>query len=320
MLNRRHIRVKVMQSLYSYWSSDGTLDKDEVERDLNKNLEELFNLYLYILLFLRELACFVDRYDDEVKSRVIPLAKEININSRFYQNPIISCILENSILTETLEKHKQIWDPEDNNILRKVFLDLKNNEVYKEYIHTKNEKQLDDFSTLIYITKHYPFNFTLLDQHFEDKFLNWFDDGHIAVHMVTKTLNQIVENPDNENFILPLYANKKDSYEFAINLFRKTIEGNDYFEELINSKIEKWEPSRIMIIDRIILRMGLCEFINFPSIPVKVTINEYIELAKNYSTPNSKKFINGVLDNILSDLKKEDNIRKSGLGLLEGKI
>jgi N utilization substance protein B len=146
-------------------------------------------------------------------------------------------------------------------------------------------------------------------QHIEETYMNWHDDRKIVMQMLSKSIQTIAAD-ENDNFLSPLSLNDAENYEFAHELLIKSIENSGRLEEIINPRIGKWEPHQIALIDKIILKMAVCEFLYFPSIPANVSINEYIELAKAYSTPQSKKFVNGVLDAIQKELKKEGQILK----------
>lgn len=317
MLNRRHIRVKVMQSLYSYFSSPEDKTFLHVEDSLLKNINRLYDLYLYLLLLVREIALFAERYDDEIKSALIPSAREINVNSRFYSNQIVLKLNESKKFNSLLENHKIIWDNENVNIIRKVFHDLKNTEIYQEYIRAEKQFKHEDYELLSFILKHYTSNSSSLDQHLEDSYMNWLDDERTVVQMAVKSLKSIAEDPENDDFMAPVAIDEDQLMEFASTLLKTVFTNNVEFETRIKPKIAKWEPSRIATIDSILLKMGIAEFTVFPTIPVKVTINEYIELSKNYSSPQSKSFINGVLDNILEDLQNEGKLNKKGIGLID---
>ncbi|MBL6962601.1 MAG: transcription antitermination factor NusB [Bacteroidetes bacterium] len=317
MLNRRHIRIKVMQALYSLWSSGIDKEERQVEKEMIESINKLYDLYLFLLLFTRELTSFSENYDHEVRANNLPQAREIAINKSFYHNNLIDKLSLNEILEKELTLKKLLWDPEDMNLLRRLFMDLKAGDLYKDFIyreHNSDEEILELFS---FILKHYTVHFALVDQFLEEKFFNWLDDSKVAVQMAIKTFKNILSDPDKENFLLPLSPDDDVSFKFAKDLFHETVLRQKENKELIEQKIDKWEPSRIPLLDSIILQMGLTEFLYFDSIPVKVTINECIELSKYYSTPNSKKFINGVLDNLLIDLEKEKRINKKGIGLID---
>ena len=316
MLNRRHTRIKVMQALYAYYCSDNSISVPEAERELKNSLKKLYELYLYILLFTKELISFAEFYDDEVKARLIPSSREKSFNSAFYTNKVAETLLNSDYLEKKLNNYKLFWNADDNDMLRKIFQDLKNKEIFQDYIRSGEVNGIDEVEVLTFILKHYPENFSLLEQHFEDKYLSWYDDYKIAIQMAIKTFKQIQTDENPDDFLQP-FTKDDDVEDFAVNLFHKTVDNEQYLSELITPKIEKWEPSRVALIDIVILKMGIMEFIHFPNIPVKVTINECIELAKNYSTPNSRKFINGVLDNILIEMRDAGQIHKSGIGLVE---
>jgi N utilization substance protein B len=317
MLNRRHIRIKVMQALYTYWSAGNEKEAHQVEDEMMRSINKLYDLYLFIILFAKELSSFAEKYDSEVRANNIPSAHDINMNKPFYENILMDKINQSELLEKEFKKNKIFWNSEDMDLLRKVFLDLKSSDFYKDFIYQKNRTNEELLELFTFVLKHYTVNFSLVDQYLEDKFFNWMDDSKVAVQMAIKSFKNILSDPDNDVFLLPLSQDNDVSFGFARDLFNKSIEMRRPNEELIAEKIDKWEPSRIPLLDSIILQMGLTEFLYFPNIPVKVTINECIELAKNYSTPNSKKFINGVLDNLLIDMNKEKRINKQGIGLLD---
>lgn len=309
MLSRRHIRAKVLQSLYSYFSSNDGVTKDQVEKQLLSNLNKLYELYLYLLIFLEELAHFAQIYDAEIKARDIPSAQTIQANEHLYNNFILKTLSESEEYHNELKKAKLSWSGEQD-LVRKVFLDLKNKEYYKDWIIQEKTELYEDVEVIKNILKYYPLDFSLLAQHLEDQYINWHDDKKIAVQMAARTIRDIAENPDNPNFLQPKHLNKEENLQFAIDLYNGCIEKNEELMEIILSKISKWEPKQVSKIDYILLRMGLYELLYFPSIPTRVTINEYIELSKSYSTPKSKNFINGVLDNLLKELKEKGKLYK----------
>ena len=317
MLSRRHVRVKVLQALYSYWNSGGELSQEYVKKNLESNIYKLYDLYLYLLVFLRELGQFTTRYDQETKARHIPAAQGMKHNMRLYENPVMQALLNSKKLNNKLEWQRISWKG-DNDLLRKVFFDLKNTDAYQEYINAGEEQLFEDVEMLKYIVKHYPDQFGLLKQHLEEHFFNWHDDKKIARQMVVKTINNLDNDHSNDDFIVPISTNEEENLSFARELFDKTIEESEVLEAKIHGKTGKFEPSQLAYVDFIILKMGACEFLYFSSIPTKVTLNEYIEIAKNYSAPKSKKFINGVLDNLRKELESEGKVAKTDRGLYEG--
>jgi len=316
MLSRRHIRIKVLQALYTYFSAQDQFKPKEVEHQLQANINDIYRLYLDLLLFVREFIFFAEKYDDEVKASYLHTAEELNINYRIYQNPLSVVLMKNETLTKVLEKEKIAWDQDYENVIRKVFLDLKNSEVYQDYLRINQNSNEQDFEILSYLLKYYCQHFSLVEQFFEDRYINWYDDNKIAIQAAIKTFKTIIADPECEDFLENFTVDKSQSREFAVALFNHVIEHDESHSKLILERIDKWEPSRVPLIDLIILKMGISELTDFDNIPIKVTINECIELAKNYSTPNSKKFINGVLDNLQIKLIKDGIIKKAGLGLI----
>ncbi|RYD81754.1 MAG: transcription antitermination factor NusB [Sphingobacteriales bacterium] len=310
MLSRRHIRVKVLQALYAFYSEGGD-NKNTAQQTaaLDRNISKLYDLYLYLLLFVEELGHFVAQYEEEVKARYIPNEAEATSSARLTQNPVLQKLMNNDAFHKTAKKHAIHWQG-DNDILRRIFLDLKNQEAYKDFIQMGVQNPVLNQEVLMFVIKHYTANLSSLQQHLEEQFYNWLDDKKIAVQMALKTLQQMASMEDQEDFLLPISENEEDNYEYAHQLFANTVKTDKRLEDIIATKVTKWEPHQIALIDGIILKMAVCEFLNFPSIPAKVTINEYIELAKTYSTPQSKKFVNGVLDAILKELGRESTFIK----------
>ncbi len=271
---------------------------------LDKNVTKLYELYLYHLVFLDELGRFVERYEDQVKTRYIQNEKE----NRNTNKLLTSAVLQRLMASETLEKAKQKYSVQwqgDDDILRRIFLDLKNQDVYTEYLQFSDQNRMLEQEVLLFILKHYPANFSILQQHIEEHFYNWHDDRKIALQMASKTIQVMASKPEDETYVQPVSQNEEETIDFGNELIRATVTNEEKITGMIAQKITKWEPHQIAMVDSIILKMAVSEFLHFPGIPAKVSINEYIELAKNYSTPQSKKFVNGVLDAILQDLRKQ---------------
>jgi transcription antitermination protein NusB len=311
MLSRRHIRVKVMQALYMYYNDkQGSTSLAQVVKALDKNISKLYELYLYLLLFLEEFGNFIFEYDEEVKSRYIQNEKESVQSLKFYNNPILQSLISSEELEKAAKKYHVVWNG-DKDILRRIFLDLKNQEIYRDYLASHENNPGLNYEVLNFVLRHYSTHLPLFQQHIEEEYYNWYDDKKVALQMAGKTLQTLATKTDDSSFLVPLSKNDDENYTYAEELLKKTITEDEKIDKLIATRITKWEPHMVAMIDNIILKMAVCEFLNFPSIPSKVSINEYIELAKNYSTPQSKKFVNGVLDAILQELKKEGKLLKS---------
>jgi N utilization substance protein B len=312
MLSRRHIRVKVMQALYMYYNDKpDTKSSIQAVKALDKNINKLYELYLYILVFITEMGNFLSKYDEEVKSRYIQNDQDTKNSLKLFQNPIIQYLMNSKELEKAAKKNQVVWNG-DEDTLRKIFLDLKNQEIYKEFINAPETTAGQNYEILTFMIRHYSSHMPVFSQHLEEEYYNWLDDKKVALQMAAKTIQNLATiGEDNTAFLLPLSKNDDENYQYAEELLKKTIAQEDEIEQIISGRITKWEPHQVAMIDGIILKMAVCEFLNFPSIPSKVSINEYIELAKTYSTPQSKKFVNGVLDAVWQGLKKDGKLVKN---------
>lgn len=316
MLSRRHVRVKVLQALYAYANSGDTANQEQVKKQMIHNIYQLYDLYLYLLLFLKEFGLFVAKYDEENKAPYLPNLQSRGHILRLHDNPIMQALINSRTLAGKLDWKQVAWQG-DNDLLRKVFYDLKNIDYYQDYIHSDEEQVYEDAEMLKHILKHYTEQFSLISQHMEEFHLNWHDDKKIARQMVIKTINNLANDPDQDNLLVALSTNEDDNLNFARELYTKGVEEAEHLEAKIHGKTGKFEPSQLALVDFNILKMGAAEFLYFSSIPTRVTMNEYIEIAKNYSSPQSKKFVNGVLDNMRKEMESQGEVLKSGRGLYE---
>jgi N utilization substance protein B len=316
MLSRRHVRVKVLQALYAYANSGDTANQEQVKKQMIHNIYQLYDLYLYLLLFLKEFGLFVAKYDEENKAPYLPNLQSRGHILRLHDNPIMQALINSRTLAGKLDWKQVAWQG-DNDLLRKVFYDLKNIDYYQDYIHSDEEQVYEDAEMLKHILKHYTEQFSLISQHMEEFHLNWHDDKKIARQMVIKTINNLANDPDKDNLLVALSTNEDDNLNFARELYTKGVEEAEHLEAKIHGKTGKFEPSQLALVDFNILKMGAAEFLYFSSIPTRVTMNEYIEIAKNYSSPQSKKFVNGVLDNMRKEMESQGEVLKSGRGLYE---
>ncbi|HSD15025.1 MAG TPA: transcription antitermination factor NusB [Flavobacterium sp.] len=314
MLNRRHIRVKVMQTIYAmHQNNSDNLDKEE--KFLFQSIENIQDLYLIMLSALVEIRKSEEDFIDKSSKKHLATKEERNPNTKFIKNQVLELLEENNSLSIALEDRKITnWKNNDDYIL--LLLDeVKNSELYKKYMETavndfEEDKQfiIDIFSEIIAPNEK-------LYDYLEDNKLTWVDDIPLVNTMIVKQLKQIKSANDSSFFVPKLYKDADDK-DFVKNLFRKTVLNNIELGKEFIDKTPNWDAERIAEIDTIILKMAICEFLKFPSIPVKVTINEYLELAKEYSTPKSSIFINGILDNLVKEYQKENKLIKTGRGLM----
>jgi N utilization substance protein B len=302
MISRRNIRVKVMQTLYTIDSMSGEVKPGEPLNILNKKLELSRQLFTYLVYFITEVARYSETAAKHRASKNLPTAADLSVNTKIAGNDLLWKIVEQPGFTAAVAefKLKHIIDAE---LLKKIYLQLAESEEYKEYIAVQSREKKPEKEILEFI-----FGTLLLPNedfiaHLEEYFINWDDDAEMMEQLVLNFL----QKPAGYDFG-PILS--KEKLEFAKNLLQTTIEKADVSLELIKPKLKNWDADRIAALDLIILQMGVCEFLFFETIPTKVTINEYIDLAKEYSTVQSGQFVNGLLDNIHKELTQQNKIHK----------
>jgi N utilization substance protein B len=314
MLNRRHLRIKVLQSLYAYFQSE---DKDYTvsERELFEAIDRIYDLYVYLLLTFAEVKLQAERRIEENKKKIRPKEEDLNPNLKFVSNRIIDQLERSESLRRASEDAKINWLGDENQeMFRKMFLTIRDSETYFEHMENGAEGYEEDRAFAIDLFKNELANFNLLYNFFEEKSIHWLDDIDLACSMVIKTIKSF-EADDNQVEIMLLYKDKEDEQEFVRSLFRETIRQNEENEALIDELTSNWELDRIARMDVLLMKMAIAELKVFKSIPTKVTLNEYIEISKFYSTPKSNGFINGILDKAIARLEKDGVIVKIGRGL-----
>jgi len=313
VLNRRHIRVKVMQSIYAmHQKSSDDIEKEE--KFLLHSIDSILDLYLIMVTTLTEIRKKEIVFIETSSKKHLATAEDRNPNRKFINNAVLLMLEENNSLSMAIEKRKiNNWQMNDDYILI-LLNDVKKNGLYKKYM-SNNINDFDEdkqFVIDMFIELIAP-NEKLYD-YLEDNKLTWIDDIPLVNTQILKQLKQITK--DEESFkVSKLYKDQEDK-EYVSNLFKKTILNERELTKEYIDKTPNWDPERIAEIDTIILKMAICEFLKFPSIPIKVTINEYLEVSKEYSTPKSSIFINGILDNLLKDFQADNRIMKTGRGLM----
>lgn len=313
MLNRRHLRIKVLQALYAFFQSEDE-DYRKVHKELTQSIERIYDLYIYLLLTFSELKAIGEHRIEENKKKIRPTEEELNPNLKFVNNTIISILENHQELRELSEKRKVNWvGDEHQEMFRKIYLQMREGETYFSHMNNGVGGFEEDKAFAIALFKTDVANSEILYNFFEDKDIHWIDDIDLACSMVIKTIKSF--ELDGKNEILPLYKDKEDETMFINELLKKTIAFDNENEKLIDDFTKNWELDRIAKMDVILMKMAITELQIFNSIPTKVTLNEYIEISKFYSTPKSNGFINGVLDNVIARLEKEGKINKVGRGL-----
>ena len=312
MLNRRHIRVKVMQSIYAMHQKNS----DEIEKEekfLYHSIDNILDLYLIMVSSLVEIKKKEVVFLETSSKKHLATPEEKNPNKKFINNAVLQILEESNSISIALETRKiNNWSMNDDYILI-LLNEVKKSELYQNYMQTKTSTFEEDKQFVVDLFTEVIAPNDKLYEYLEDNKLTWIDDIPMVNTQIQKQLRQIKEG---DEFRVPkLYKDQEDK-EFVSLLFRKTVLNEIELAKEYIDKTPNWDSERIAEIDTIILKLAICEFLKFPSIPVKVTINEYLELAKEYSTPKSSIFINGILDNLVKDFTNEGKMKKSGRGLL----
>ncbi|QQL50774.1 transcription antitermination factor NusB [Mucilaginibacter ginkgonis] len=315
MLNRRHLRVKVMQALYAYNQADKK-DIQQHEKTLLQSIDKVNEMYIWMLSLIAEVAHYVVTDSEERANKYLPTEEDLKPNLKITENRFLTSLLKNEDYIAALKKYKVSWtfDPE---LAKSLFATLKNAQEYKEYLDFNDDTIQTDKDIIKFIFKKVILKSSLAEQVFEEKFIVWPVDKDVLQALIAKTFKNFSFDDPKQNKLAEVTGNWEEDREFIISLFEQTIRHNDEYQAMIGVKTQNWEPERIAMMDTLLMKMAITEFINFASVPVKVTINEYLEIAKEFSTPKSNSFINGILDKILSELKAENKIRKTGRGLIE---
>lgn len=302
MISRRNIRIKVMQTLYSIDSMSGEVKPGEAINILTKKIDQSKQLFNYLLYFITEVARYSETDARQKASKHLPTSHDLNINTKIAGNELLWTIVENPGFKNVNAEYKS-HHIIDGELLKKIYLQLVASPEYAEYIEllSRNKKGEKDMLSFIFSNLLLP-NEDFIS-HLEEHFIHWDDDAEMMSQLILSFLSK----PQNQNLDDIL---GKEKWDFAKTLLQSVLDKKDVCLELIKPKLNNWDAERIAALDLIILQMGVCEFLYFETIPTKVTINEYIDLAKDYSTIQSGQFVNGLLDNINKELTAENKIVK----------
>lgn len=314
MVNRRHIRVKVMQSIYAmHQKGSDALEKEE--KFLLESIDAIQDLYLIMVSSLIEICKKEIIFLQKSSQKHLATAQERNPNKKFISNGVFKILTESESLSQALKNRKiNNWTLNDDYILL-LLTDIKNSKLYEKYMHNTTNSFDEDKEFIVDLFSDVIVTNEKLYDYLEDNKLTWIDDIPLVNTHIIKQLSALKSDKNNDFRVTKLYKDTEDQL-FVQELFRKTVLNEQEFSKEFVDKTTNWDVDRIAEIDTIILKMAICELLKFPSIPVKVTLNEYLELAKEYSTPKSSIFINGILDNIVKELNANNRIQKVGRGLM----
>lgn len=308
MINRVLIRLKIVQIVYAYYQNGGK-NLDTAEKELFFSLSKAYDLYNYLLLLMVEVTKQANKRLNAAKNKLVPTKEELFPNTKFVENRFIAELEVNKQLLEFSNNQKKTWENEADFV--KTLCDkILESDIYKEYMASETSSYEEDRELWRKLYKNIIFNNIELDQVLEDQSLYWNDDKEIVDTFVLKTIKRFDEKNGAKQELLPEFKDEEDQ-DFARRLFRRTILNADYYRHLISENTKNWDLDRVAFMDVVIMQIALAEILSFPNIPVSVSLNEYVEIAKLYSTPKSGGFINGTLDGIVNSLKKENKLTKN---------
>lgn len=315
MISRRLIRIKIVQVLYSHISSED-VSLQTTEKEYHLSVKKTYDLYHYFLFLLVKVADYANDRIDIARNKILPTREDLNPNTRFVDNPIIHMLRDSRGLTNYITENKLSW-ADNPEIIKKLYQKITESEYYNKYMSAPaNDFEKDkEFISNIFTLEFEGWD--LLYQLLEEQSIFWNDDIEFVLGMILKTLENYKENRLDAK-LMPIYKNDEDR-DFGVKLLRKSVLNYSSYRELIDKYTKNWEVERIAAMDILIMVIAITEMMEFPSIPIKVTLNEYIDIARFYSTAKSNEFVNGILDKIVIDLQNENKIVKTGRGLMSGK-
>ncbi len=319
MLYRRHLRIKVLQALYS-WYTGSNSDLPSGEKQLFQSIDKLYELFIFQLSFLLEVKNYSLYRMGENKKKYYPTEDDLNPNQKFAQNEALKLLEENKDFQKKVENLKINWKPEENMVL-KFYKILREADFYKKYMADEHISLEEDKKFLIKVVDRLMQNFDLLRSFYEERDVYYSEGYDLCDVLLVKFIDSLSVKFTAGRQMPGIYSTEgqkvNDDKLFLQKLYRKVILNDEEMSKIIREKSKSWDYDRIPMLDVILLKMAIVELKEMPTIPVKVTLNEYIELAKYFSTPKSKTFINGVLDKLIVEFKAAGTIKKSGRGLIE---
>lgn len=307
MINRVLIRLKVIQVIYAYYQNGGK-NLEAAEKELFYSLSKAYDLYKYLLSLMIEVTQFADRRIDNRRNKLRPTYEDLNPNTRFIDNAFMAQLMQNTQLEEFRANQKRTWDDEGD-FVKHLFEQIEQTKTYQEYMAKETLTYEDDRELWRKLYRSVIAQNETIDEILEEQSLYWNDDKAIVDTFVLKTIKRFEPENGAEQELMPEYKDDEDK-EFARKLLRTAITGAEAYRKLMENNAKNWDMERFAFMDILIMQVALAEIFAFPSIPVSVSLNEYVEIAKMYSTPKSGSFINGMLDGIVNQLKSENKLNK----------
>jgi len=304
-----------MQALYAH-----SFKPDEAvtaaEADLIRTVKNCYPLFVWLFSIFPELTYYRSNKLEDLKGKHMPTPEDLNPNTKFVDNKVIAQIDQNITLRKLNANYHINWS-EDTDFIVKLFHAIEEMEEYKKYMETREGTYEEDKKLVLDIIQNIFFEDEHMRWFFGEKDINWLDDYEEALVMLYMNISDFKQSKGDDCKILTLFKNTREEERFCRTLFVKTLENDAEYENMIESKLHNWELERVIGMDMLLMKMAICELLEFPDIPVKVTLNEYIDLAKYYSSDKSKVFINGILDKIIVDLRDQGRLKKEGRGLYQ---
>ena len=308
MINRVLIRIKTLQILFAC-SQNKDQSLKAIENELLHSLQKSYDLYFYFLLLIVDITRIKQQKTDIARNKYLPTEEDLNPAVKLDENKFARQLAQNETLCKYVEEQKISWN-NDLNIVRHLLNAILESDLYRTYLELGNSNYNADREFWRAAFKNIICTDEELDAQLEEMCIYWNDDLEIIETFVLKTIKRFEEENGEKQELLPMFKSDDDR-DFAIELLRLSLSNGDEYKEMINAHLKNWDMDRIAEVDLLLLRMAIAEILSFPTIPISVTMNEYIEIAKAYSTPKSATFINGILDALVRKLKSEKKLLKS---------
>lgn len=314
MISRRLLRIKVLKEVFSYLNANAC-SPEAAKKALANSIFKTYELYHYLMLLAEELRDYAQQQLELGKQKKLATAEELNPNTKFIDNEFVKVLEANIALQKFCEKQRLSWRTSNTSIIaKKIYKALTDSDLYKNYMNSPTRSFADDKSFIIKFYEEQLEDSEPLLSALEEQSILWIDDVEFTLSQIIKTFKTFKPEQSPSTPLLPLFKDKDDE-QFGVRLLSRAITCGDEYRELVDKHTKNWDVERIAFMDIVIMVTAIAELVEFPEIPVKVSLNEYIEIAKYYSTPNSSTFINGVLDKVVDDLQRQQLLQKSGRGI-----
>ena len=309
MINRVLIRLKIIQIEYAYYQN-GSNNLDAAEKELLFSISKAYDLYNYLLLLMVDLTECAAKRIENAKLKKLATADDLNPNMRFVNNKFIAQLQNNKMLIEYQERQKRSWLTDHEEFTKQLLDKILESDIYKEYMAKTETSYIEDREFWRMLYKTFINKSVELEDLLEEMSLYWNDDKEIVDTFVLKTINRFDSKQGVDQQLLPEYKDEEDR-TYAVRLLRRSVLNCDEYRRLVSDNTRNWDINRVAFMDVVIMQVALAEILSFSNIPVSVSLNEYVEIAKYYSTPKSGSFVNGTLDGIVKKLRKEGKLTKN---------